>query len=129
MPRANDDYVLVPPRNDTVSIARIVHVGERLKLPTSLIDTVDRLQVSFCVCYAASSDKDLPSNLDGLAVPNVRDLLISEHSLFFGPCLHVEQNHVVVIEEMQAYFSKLNFYHTPDCARNLLFIVELVKHL
>ncbi len=30
---------------------------------------------------------------------------------------------------MQAYFPQLNFYHTPDCARNLLFIIELVKDL
>jgi hypothetical protein len=80
------------------------HVCEWLQFPGGLIDAVDSVEVGLSVGYTAPSDINLASHLDRLAVPDVGDLLISEHTLFFRPGLHIKENNVVVVEEMQANF-------------------------
>ncbi len=83
-----------------MSVTGEVHVGKGLKLPSYLIDIIDSLEIGFGIRDATTSDKNLSSHFDRLAVPNVRDAFISQHSLLFGPSLHIEEDKVIVIEEM-----------------------------
>lgn len=109
-----------------MGIASMVHVSKWLKFPIGFIYSIHRLKVSLSVGYAPPSDIDLASDFNRLTVPDVRDLLVSEHTLFLSPGLHIEENNVVVVEEMQAHLSQLDLYHAANCAWDLLFIIEFV---
>jgi hypothetical protein len=110
-------------------VTREVHVRKRLKLPSCFINLIDSLEVSLGISDAASSDKNLSSHFDRLAVPNVRNAFISEHPLLLRPSLHIEEDYIVVIEEMQAHLSELYLNHRPYGSRYLFFVVKFAENL
>lgn len=59
----------------------------------------------------------------------MRHILISEDSLLFRPILHVEQYHVVVVEQMKAHFSELDIDNRTEGPRNLDIIKETRENL
>ena len=129
MPRAHDNDVLVAPRDDAVCITRIGHVLEGDHLPGTLIDLVDRLEVCLRVGDAAPGDEDLTADLDRLAVPDVRNVLVAEHALLLGPVLHVEEDHVVVIEEVQARLTQLDLEDRAKTSGDLDLVEEAREQL
>lgn len=59
----------------------------------------------------------------------MRNVIIADHSLLFSPGLHIEQNDVIMIEQMQSNLSKFDFDKRPDCSRNLFIIKEARQNL
>ena len=103
VPRADDDDVLISPRDNAMCIAGVLHIGQGYQFPICLVYFINRLQVCLGISDTTTSYINLSAYLDALAVPDVRHALVAEHAFFFGPSLHVEQYDVVVIKEVQAY--------------------------
>lgn len=51
-------------------------------------------------------------------------IIAFEHPLLFGPILHVEEDHVVLIKEVKSHLSKFDINEWTDRSRNLCVIKE-----
>ena len=59
----------------------------------------------------------------------MRNAFISEHPLLLRPSLHIEEDNIVVIEEMQAHLSELNLNHRPYGSWHLFLVVKFAEYL
>ena len=69
MPRADDDQEAIAPRNHTVRISGMLHVGSRHKLPPCLVEDTRRLQVGLSASDSTTSHVYPSLHLDTLLIP------------------------------------------------------------
>lgn len=124
VPRADNDNVLVSPGNDTMCISGILHVCKSYQFPICFVNLIDRLQVCLRICNAPTCDVDGAADLDALTVPDVRNVFVTEHTLFLRPSLHVEHYDVVVVEKVKPDLAQLYLDDCTNTSRNLDIVVK-----
>ena len=101
MPRAYCNYVSIFPRGDSVSISLILHICHLLKAHSVLIKSQCLLKVRSSICNCSANDIYLPTDLDGLRIPQLLEVFAFDQSLALRPSHQIKPDDVVLVQQVK----------------------------